>query len=256
MQNQNTADSGKTPKIQPVFNVEDEFDFESFSVKPLNSGLGFHQNKERSRPRIQRPSPAPTSTLSHSRPSAFDKKTQVPAKKEQMVSRQELSAFYGQEQFIPSHLEKKQETTEAAKLTDNRYEASSLAERFAAWFVDFLLITLLCCSLLGAFLVASGIGFNFDQLTTIFTSLEMVVFSLALYGLINLFYFTVLELGSTPGKSLFGLKTLNNELQGVSGVQSFMRALVALLSCLAVGLPLLLDFQSHLSDTKVYKKNV
>lgn len=256
MQNQNVSNSSDTTKTQPVFNVEDEFDFESFSVKPLNSGLGFHQNKERTRPKIQRPAQSPSSSLSSSRPSAFDKKIPASVKKEQMVSRQELSAFYGQEQFVPSHLEKKQEKNEASKLTDNLDAIPSLTERFAAWIVDFLIIAFMCSSLLAAFLFASGIGFDFDHLATIFTSLEMVVYSLALYSLINLFYFTVLELGVTPGKSLFGLRTYNSDRQGVSGVQSFMRALVALLSCLAVGLPLLLDFQSHLSDTKVYKTNV
>lgn len=250
MQNQVSGKDENVRKVSPIFNDADDFDLEAFTVKPLSKGLGFHQSKERVQNQLsrQKVSVSPSST----RASAYNKKI-VPAATTSSVatvSQNELSAFYGNHRTAESIPAKNEE-----KLKVSLREASS-GERLMAWLVDFVLLLSLCSALIVAFLFLSGIGLDVNRLMTIFTGLELVFFSLAFYSLMNVFYFTILELVSTPGKALMKLKTLGADELPVTAGKTFLRATVSLVSCLAVGLPLLLDFQSHLSETKVFKDDV
>lgn len=249
MQNQTNSKDQDVRKLNPIFDDADDFDLEAFTVKPLSKGLGFHQSKERvqsqiSRQRVSEPSSTP-------RASAYNRKTSaIPAGPGATVPQSELSAFY------TNHKTSELALSPAAKGLKVSMREASTGERLLAWLVDFVLLVSLCTGLMVAFLFLSGIGLNFNRLMTIFTELELVFFALSLYSLMNVFYFTILELVSTPGKALMKLKTLSSDESPVTAGKTFLRATISLASCLAVGLPLVLDFQSHLSDTKVFKENV
>ena len=66
-------------------------------------------------------------------------------------------------------------------------------------------------------------------------------------------YFSILDLSNSPGKTILGIRLVKSDDTQVSAKQTFTRALITLLSGVALFLPTLLDFQGRLSETKVVK---
>jgi hypothetical protein len=77
------------------------------------------------------------------------------------------------------------------------------------------------------------------------------LFGASSFSIFYLSYFSILDLQSTPGKSLLNLHLLRENNKEVSLRDSFFRSVITLLSFVTLGLPCLIDFQGKLTDTKV-----
>ena len=65
-----------------------------------------------------------------------------------------------------------------------------------------------------------------------------------------LFYFTLLDVVTSPGKKIFSIRLISTTSEKVKIDQTLIRSVVTLFSFVTIGMPLLFDFQGKLSDTK------
>ena len=120
-----------------------------------------------------------------------------------------------------------------------------------AWVIDIFIIALgtmfiiLCSSFLtfGDFIAPFYSPFSRDF---------YLLFS-TLFALFYLFYFTLLDLNSSVGKSLFTIKVMPVDKDQIEMKDTFIRAFVTLVSLMGLGIPTLLDFQGKLSKTTLKK---
>lgn len=246
---------------RPILFETDDFDMDSFNVKPLSKGLGFHQEKERRTHRINRSQPTQTRNLEarsvNSRPTTLNETTKASQQFwDQTVSQSELSRFY-QDSATASIFPTTDKKTEEDKATGPqkvRLEASML-KRAGAWICDVCFVIVMCSLLVSVFYVISGMEMTMLLNGVYLGYFEMALFGAGLFSLIYIFYFTILDLAATPGKALFSLKLLPTSKERMSVTQTFVRSLVSLISFLILGLPAILDFQSKLSDSNVYLDN-
>ncbi len=255
MEQQNSTSTTSDNNI--LFNAE-ELDFESMDFKPVTDGLGFHHDEKK--PQIIKPSVALKKSHDSSSPRQSSTVSGVTTdlgisnpsnQREINAHKSELSAFYGntdktvnkalpQQKFSQLRTEKSMELLEATK-----------SLQFGAWLVDLILVSL--SVLMTTALLAAVSGIDFRVLAKLVTIQDITVFTSSLFVLFYMLYFTVLDLASTPGKSLFGITLVKTNNKDVRVAQTFVRAAITLVSFLAIGLPSIIDFQGKLSDTKVVK---
>ena len=244
----------KEETSMPILFETDEFDVDSFNVKPLSKGLGFHQERERVRPNRALKQPLnghkPLATRSEQRISQQEATTTPKVSNtselfwDQTVSQTELSQFYTQ------------------SASDNQQELSSneqndvplkatLSSRLMAWVVDMLALGVICAALLFSFVALAGMNMGTLIKGLYLGPLELAVFGLGLFSLLYIFYFTILDMAASPGKSLLGLRVCAANGERPKATQTLVRSVVSLLSLFLLGLPMILDFQSHLSESFV-----
>ena len=200
-----------------------DFDIDSFEFKPVTKGLGFHQDK-----------------IKENSPRKF-KRTQTIAQKER-VKYEERSVVINTP-LPPKNIQVSSEEIKTKKVEKIRNARMGL--QFTSFIFDLVLI----CS------IQLGLNFAFLKIVQLdsfskfleFTWKEQSLF----FSFLFLFYFTLLELASTPGKRIFDLKLETTVGKKLSIDQTLIRSVVTLLSFITVGMPLLFDFQGKLSDTKV-----
>lgn len=242
MENQTINNDQQIKDSSIAFNAT-EFNLDDFDFKPLNKGLGFHQEernngilptnkKNISVTRGSQVSKAPG--LGISNPKVADKGLQ---------SMNALSAFYSetQKEEIEAPILKIENTLE--------YVVAKPLTQFMAWFVDLALVLAISTSLLGLFVVVSGLTIN--QFYQIIGPNDLLLFGATSFSIFYLSYFSILDLQVTPGKGLFNLQLLRENNKEVSLKDSFLRSFITLLSFVTLGLPCLIDFQGKLTDTKV-----
>lgn len=237
-----------------IFVNLDEFNIEEESFKPMTKGLGFHQDPKKNAVR----------------PMAKDTKSFVSAKNQTQVATllnplatnnankiaqatpTGLEAFYGAKAgaefhstLKPSEIEFNEELTKP-----NLINASVIAQ-FTAWIIDVLVVASFVV-LTAALLVAVS-GIEYKTFAKIISTYDIAIFGASLFTIYYLMYFTILDLSSSPGKTILGIRLVRSDDAQVSAKQTFTRALVTLLSLVALFLPTLLDFQGRLSETKVVK---
>ena len=160
-----------------------------------------------------------------------------------------LEAFYGakpiesQMNFEPK-VETKTEKTVTHKL------APQLSQ-FFAWMIDVLVIASFV-ALTGALLVLAS-GIELKMYSKLISNKDLAVFGVAIFSIYYLLYFTILDLSASPGKTVLGIRLVKSDGREVSVKHTFARAVISLFSGIALFLPMLLDFQGRLSDTKVVK---
>ena len=98
-----------------------------------------------------------------------------------------------------------------------------------------------------------GLLFQFQMLARIISNQDLIAFTASIFSIYYLLYFTILDLSASPGKTILGLRLIKTDNTSVSVKHTFTRALISLFSSIALFLPMLLDFQGRLSDTKVVK---
>ncbi|MFT6068798.1 MAG: putative RDD family membrane protein YckC [Bacteriovoracaceae bacterium] len=200
-----------------------EFDIDSFEFKPVTKGLGFHQDKikESSTRKFKR-----TQTIAQKERIKYEERsitinnpvveTKKPVIKEELISKKEV-----------------------------KVKNARMGLQFTSFVFDFVLICLIQLGLNFAFLKLVQLD-SFSKFLE-FTWKEQSLF----FSFLFLFYFTILELASTPGKRIFDLKLDTTVGKKLSIDQTLIRSVVTLLSFLTAGMPLLFDFQGKLSDTRV-----
>lgn len=257
----NSSSSSNTKITKPIQIDLDEFQISEDTFKPMTKGLGFHQDTKRPSfkpsPKEVKPFGSPTSPLGKSLNSIPASTIgQVNAAKPVMGNQlpSGLEAFYGKakepaadtnlfEQKIAKE-EKKAEKTAS-------FRTAPQTAQFFAWIVDVLVITSFV-ALTGALLVFAS-GIDYRMYSRLISPQDLAAFTAAIFSIYYLLYFTILDLSATPGKTIFAIRLVKTDGGAVSVKHTFGRALISLFSGVALFLPMLLDFQGRLSDTKVVK---
>lgn len=237
---------------------DDLLDEMAFEFKPITKGLGFHHKEEKksiARARTQvKKSPLRSSSSTTTQKAILQRSMES--------SPDGLSAFYSSTEADITQLV---QTPEAKQVTDKqetnklRHKLNKEAPKYLcamAWIIDMIILT-------GALFSVSLLTLNLIEMTHIELLRILGVFDLTLYGIgiFSLFYitfFSLLDLVSTPGKALLGLKIVssleNSQSDRVTLGQTTVRSIVSLFSIPLFAMPMLFDFQGKLSDTKIVKK--
>lgn len=255
--------SSSIPKSTAHIQVNlDEFNISEESFKPMSKGLGFHQDKKRN---SFTPSPREQKTFGDARTQPKATSLLKPLLGSQAGKAitghlpSGLEAFYGakgnprnsNQTFNQTHLEMKLDIGEEKKVTKTIFKPASLGMQFFAWVID-LLVLVSFVAVTGALLVLAS-GIQFQMFARLISLQDSIIFSLAIFSIYYLLYFTILDLSASPGKTIMGIRLLRTDNKNVTVKNTFIRALISLLSGIALFLPMLLDFQGRLSDTKLVK---
>jgi uncharacterized RDD family membrane protein YckC len=250
---------GTTKIVKPIQIDLDEFQISEETFKPMTKGLGFHQETKKasfkSAPKEvktfaqAKTAMAPSlAKFQHATAPLENSKTgqgHLPSGLEAFYNKSPLKIEGGDLHLSEiSSIDKKETMLNELKL------ASPLIQLFA-WIVDILVISSFVI-LTGVMLIlASGIEFN--MYSRLISNQDLLIFTSAIFSIYYVLYFTILELTSSPGKTIFGLRLVKSDFGELSVKNTFIRSIVALFSGVALFLPMLLDFQGRLSDTKVVK---
>jgi hypothetical protein len=241
------------------FDFSDEIDdLNNLNFKPINKGLGFHKEEKKSVKKIVKSSSlSPLSARNQPRPDVLSEVKTDFISKDYIAERpQELSAFYSSK--IEEPAVKKVEKKELNKTSTKKIISAVRKEKdaavflqVAAWCIDLIFIVMILGATLSVLSLFSGIEISYFR--EMLLRPEISIYIAGLFFIYYLLYFSVLDLAGTFGKSLMGIKlqTVNNKPLRVK--HTFVRAFISLTSFLAVGLPLVMDFQGRLSETKVVR---
>ncbi|MFA6237285.1 MAG: RDD family protein [Bacteriovorax sp.] len=257
--NQDTH-SFSTPSSSTLIQANlDEFNISEESFKPMTKGLGFHQEQKRSSFKAAPKEVKPFGTTRAQSKAAIllNPLSNQNAAATVQHAPSGLEAFYGtkgstsgsQNQQIA--FENKPATLAEKTEIKNIARTASTALQFFAWAIDVLVIASFV-AVTGALLVFAS-GIEFQMFARLISYQDLIAFTFAIFSIYYLLYFTILDLSASPGKSIMGIRLLKINNGHVSVKHTFTRALVSLLSSIALFLPMLLDFQGRLSDTKVVK---
>ena len=246
--NQHSIESSKSSNEIAQFEIDDLFDEMDF--KPVTEGLGFHHEETKKSftksaivPRnVSGVSIASSNQVSNLGISNPDIQKHI---SNNANSREELNAFYSATKSNEiDNVQKVDIVKEVVELV----VASKLLQ-FVAWSIDLLLIssTVLFTTVMLAFVS----GIEIQVLIKLVSMKEMLFFTGSLFIIFYLLYFTILDLATSPGKSLLGIYLIKEDNTNVRVINTFLRSLVTLLSMITLGLPSLIDFQGKLSDSKV-----
>lgn len=246
-------------KNTPPIKVDlDEFQISEDTFKPMTRGLGFHQDTKR--PSFK-PAPKEVKAFGSAKSPvnpALSSLTTSMAQTKAAVSNQMpsgLEAFYGAKpvnETANNLFEKNiKEESKIEKAVSSKMVTAPQALQFFAWVVDILVIASFVV-LTGALLVFAS-GINISMYSRLISPQDLAMFGTAIFSIYYLLYFTILDLSSSPGKTIFGIRLVKADGSEVNVKHTFTRALISLVSGVALFLPMLLDFQGRLSDTKVVK---
>lgn len=243
-------------KIQ--LELEEEFQISENSFKPVTRGLGFHQEAKKNiyKPIVNRDREV-TKSLGNI-PRSIPKSANEPKNNSTPHG---LEAFYGKTATFQSNnvgpsktLGSRDQNPEIQKSEVRKQiklKSAPLFMQFCAWAIDVLLI--LSFVILTCFMLVIASGIEFSAIQRVALKEDLIYFAVSIFAIYYMFYFSILDLNSSPGKVVFGLKLLKVDGTQVTIRQTFVRSLVSLLSGIALFLPMLLDFQGKLSDSKVVR---
>lgn len=254
----NSTPSKTTPPIKIDL---DEFQISEDTFKPMTKGLGFHQDTKR--PSFK-PAPKEVKAFGSAKSAVNQTLSSIPTSigapkstpsANQMPSG--LEAFYGAkpvaetdtQNLFEKPLHEKTEIKKEKAISTKK--AAPQTAQFFAWVIDILVIASFV-ALTGALLVFAS-GIEFTMYSRLISPKDLGIFATAIFSIYYLLYFTILELSATPGKTIFGIRLVTTSGHEVSVKHTFARALISLVSGVALFLPMLLDFQGRLSDTRVVK---
>lgn len=246
-------------KITPPIKIDlDEFQINEDTFKPMTKGLGFHQDTKR--PSFK-PAPKEVKTFGSSKLAVKQTFSSIATNIESPKSSKNtnqlpsgLEAFYGAKGVIETEnlFERSQDKLEIKpERTIVNKKAAPQVLQFFAWIIDVLVVASFV-ALTGAVLVFSS-GIEITMYSRLISVKDLGIFTTAIFSIYYLLYFTILELSATPGKTIFGIRLVSSSGRQVSVKHTFARALISLFSGVALFLPMLLDFQGRLSDTRVVK---
>jgi uncharacterized RDD family membrane protein YckC len=253
----NNFDSKKSnPNNSMMVNLDD-FNISEDSFKPVNKGLGFHQDEKRRTSFKSTPKEVTTFKKALNTPKALSNNsliselTTINKETSLKQSPSGLEAFYGTTPTQANSLTDKEiENVLDSKIfsTENNFELAKSSKQLAAWTID--LLVLLSFSLITTALLILVSGMSFNSFLQVVPLVDLITFGTVLFSLYYLMYFTVLDLTGSPGKTIMGIRLLKLDNKEVTVKNTFTRAVVSLLSFIALFLPMVIDFQGRLSDTK------
>lgn len=245
-------------KMNGQFNFDD-FEISEETFKALDKGLGFHHENKKNQLKLTPKTTSSIKTSKSSRVKSLDTLIQkeavaVPSTSSAVPG---LEAFYGNSTAVSDDtgselalIKQSLDETNSTMLISHSNEASSIS-RLLAWTIDFALVSALVVITTSSLVFASGM--KIEQLLNFISVQEWSIFLVTLFSIYYLFYFSILDLSSTPGKTLFGVRVQTIDKSELTFKRTLARSFVSLLSVFLLGLPMILDFQGRLTDTKVAK---
>ena len=214
----------------------DEFDIESYKLKPINSGLGFHEKK----------TPAGKGGTRAVPKTALEKRFE---REKRMAGNDALKAFYE----IPDNTIKKSARPVAAKKSE--VEAKGYA-RFAGWLIDLAFVGLIgSIAIFGLALLADVFaGISVETVMMAFSNIESMASVGILFVITYLLYFTYGDMETSWGKKILGIKLVAKSGRLPSSKMTLVRSLTTLFSLCLLGIPSLFDCQGKLSNTKIVRE--
>ena len=213
----------------------DEFEIEKINFRPVAKGLGFHKN-EKEIPQATKIKKKRQESISH--------KLTPP------LSTMDLETFYNP---AKDGQRKSLDSVNSSKNIPLEFKNAGIIKRFGAWIIDLL------------FIIISLISFMFLLIQIAQLDMKIVVTSLRegmyweyytlFFIIFYIAYFTFFDLLSTPGKVIFKIKLVKSDYSPVSITESFVRSSITLFSSVILFLPLLMDIQGKLSETKLILRN-
>ena len=220
----------------------EEFNLDEVSFKPLTKGLGFHK-KDPPKAVISSTQVKPSQTQNK-----FRVNQALPSK-----GQESLGTFYEHSNIWPSkgvddsvHEEGEPNITE-----NNSLRNASFLEQLSSYAVDFLIVITLTSVTFLCFFYFSPIKAN--ELLGFLMSVSFLKAFFILFSVFYITYFSFLDLDGTPGKTLFNLRLVALNDEHLTFKHTFLRSLITLSSFLVAFLPLIVDFQGKLSDSKLVK---
>ncbi len=248
--NQETQSFSSPQVVKPIQVNLDEFQISEDTFKPMTRGLGFHQDNRK--PAFK---PTPKERRSFAQPQTPIAQTLTSGLAPKHVSTNHLpsglEAFYGATPAPSIESHRTIELPEAKLAVANNLKEAGQLTQFFAWIIDIAVIASFVA--LTGFLLVISSGIEFKMYSRILTTNDMFLFSSAIFAIYYVLYFTILDLSASPGKTILAIRLVTIEEKEVRVKNTFTRALISLLSGVALFLPMLLDFQGRLSDTKLVK---
>ena len=92
---------------------------------------------------------------------------------------------------------------------------------------------------------------NFNKIVDGVGTDYFIFINILLFSFMYIFYFSILDIDQTIGKSFLKLRVKDINQQRVDLKTTFLRSVITLFSFPLLGLPLFLDFQSRITETVV-----
>ena len=238
----------------------DEFNINEDSFKPMTKGLGFHQEQKRNN--FSSVSNKETKVFSNAKigikaNGLLNKLSEKTTSALNTNSPSGLEAFYnttgnsGLPPIPQMEVVKKLDLAEYVSESNPTLNVAPIGMQLAAWLIDILVIASFV-AITGALLVIAS-GIQYKMFARLISKNDLFIFGSAIFAIYYLLYFTILDLTASPGKTIFGIRLLKSNNHNVTVKDTFTRSIVSLLSAVALFLPMILDFQGRLSDTKIVK---
>ncbi len=263
-----------------MIDLVDEINIEENSFKPITKGLGFHNEPKAKhfqkslKKVVERSSMPPLPNVrggvNHSARNSIlnHQENSVDAPVSPMSPVSPLSQFYQQASHqspnglsVPSHNISSLSSGNAVSenifprnseekiYVQADYKVASLSKQFLAFIIDLGMVLSFVLATVALLVFVSRIELNI--LNQLISHQDKMIFGSAIFTIYFMLYFTILELNTTPGKALLGLRLVHGKNQNVRVSHTFFRSLFTLLSVPALMLPTVLDFQGKLSGTLV-----
>jgi uncharacterized RDD family membrane protein YckC len=232
-------------------------DLDDLEFKALSDGLGFHQ--ENQTPEVFMKTKKPYQSLAKKelghKPLPMSKEVETKPVVKTATLPQPLMPSVPS---VPLSSELTESMAEAKKeVKKNEKKASpivmaSVAQRVGAFLIDFMSIIAGVAILLAGFALVLnkvlGAPYSYSF------SYEFINYYAILFVLMSFFYFAIMESSSTFGKKIFSISVKKVDGSRLTLFNSVGRVVLTFLSFFAMGLPLILDFPSKLSDTVVVQE--
>jgi uncharacterized RDD family membrane protein YckC len=242
-------------KVNDIHLSFDDFEISEDSFKPVTKGLGFHHDQKKSS--YFKNQSTPKSEVTNKTMTVQGVLNPLSTKNQNQAKNQApkgLEAFYSNlDAEVPPPIQMKPETTDSLKLkvSETKKSEANIALQFLAYLIDVGLILTSVLAMVTLLIYISGL--NAQSFLNVVGVNDALKFGASFFSIFYVLYFTILDLNSSPGKIIFGLKLMRLDGKAPSVYNTFMRSFICLISFFALGLPMLLDFQGRLSDTKVVK---
>lgn len=231
---------------KPISLTFDDFDISAESFKPINKGLGFHHDTKKTNFR-------PVTTIKAEKISSLGPLNNLSSDLETRIKKQTpsgLEAFYGATNIINNQVTLSEIAIADKQSYDQVINASAISQ-FTGWIIDLAVILSLVAVTSISLILASGM--NYQVLLKLISKTEIIIFTTTVFSLYYILYFTIVELSNSPGKVILGIRLIHTDGNTITIKNTFLRAVVSLLSIILLCLPMIIDFQGRLSDTKVVK---
>jgi len=127
-------------------------------------------------------------------------------------------------------------------------------ERITAFIIDNIILMSLMILIFGG--ITKLLNYDFDLFKNFSSINDISILGVILYGIIFITYFSIIDLFTTPGKNFLNLEVKRVDEKDLRISDTLIRSSICLLSLFLFFMPLFLDFQDRLSETKIAKSNV